>query len=124
MGCDQLQDMSVAVHIDIDGSARFIPEHRQIDEPHSKGVTAEQQGIPVLSGLPKQRRSGDGVQASFLREPMHQLKASVFAGIHFLQRDDIGVEFFEHAKDSLRIIAPIPADARMDVIRGEAQTHD
>src|SRR4029079_13493470 len=123
MSGDQLEDMSIAIQVDIDGSARFVLQHREIDESHSEGVTSEQQSISVLPRLSKQGWPRDGVQTSLLREPMHQLKASIFTGIHFLQCDDIGVEFFEHAEDSFRGIAPVSTDTRMDVIRGESQAH-
>src|SRR6185436_4717931 len=123
MSGDQLENMSIAVHIDIDGPSRFILQHREIDESHSEGVTSEQQRISVLPRLSKQGRARNSVQISFVREPLHQLKASMFPGIHFLERDDIGIELSDHAEDSFRVIAPVSADAGMDIICGESQAH-
>src|SRR5678809_713231 len=120
MSGDQLENMSIAVHIDIDGPTRFILQHRQIDESHSEGVTSEQQSISVLSRLAKQGRARDGMQISFVCQPLHQLKASMFPGIHFLECDDIGVKLSDHAEDSFRVIAPVSADTGMDIICGES----
>jgi len=48
--------------------------------------------------------------------PLLGMPPGAASGINFLQTGDVGIDFTQHSRDSARVIAPVDADAGMNVI--------
>ena len=68
-------------------------------------------------------RQGDGAQPGLLRQerPLVGQVRAVALGHDLLKADDVGAELAQHRADARRVVAPIGADAGVDIVGGDDQ---
>ncbi len=60
-----------------------------------------------------------GISALF--RPLEQClsRAGLQVAVHFLETDDIGIQFLDHSKASRNVLSPVPTDAPVNIIGGD-----
>jgi hypothetical protein len=90
----------------------------EIDRAGVQNRKTGENGVPETPALVTDAGSEDDPTPGRLTEisPLIGVPPGAASGINFLQAGDVGVDFVQHSGDSARVIAPVDANAGMNVI--------
>ena len=103
--------------IDVDRTARLVAGNRKIDRARRKRWVPGQDGV----GEPPAPLAGGSAEDDLTTGRFAKIgrlvgAQSAGAGINLLQTDDVGVDLPQHGRYPHRIVAPVEADAAMDIV--------
>ena len=112
---DHAQRRAAAVDDRVDRAARLAAGDIELDMVDRDDRKAREQAIAEVAIGAADRRSSYRVEACFALQIGEHVEAARVQ-FEFLQGDDVGVDFAEHARDAIGCEAPVDADCAMCVV--------
>jgi hypothetical protein len=112
---------SVHFQVGVDGAARLAASDAEIHQSDTIGRAPAEQRVAASRSRVARKRPGDRVQAARARELSQLIRYSGGARRDLLEPDEVRAEFTDDRTDPLDILAPVDADAAMDVVGGDDQ---
>ncbi|MNN45433.1 hypothetical protein D3C81_1597690 [compost metagenome] len=108
---------------DVDGAARLAALHGEVDLVDRLRREARQQGIAVIRIAAHAGKARHHVHAGVPGQVFERVVVAA-ARLDFLQRDDIGAQFFQHRGDPVGPVAAVGTDGAMDVVAGHRHARE
>src|SRR5262249_37667835 len=100
-----------------DRTARLASPPAQVQQLRRDDRTPSENAIAVVTVVMGPRRSGNRVGSGGAGEPTEHVNPAL-QRLHFLQRDDVGVDLAQNVENALLRESAVAPDAAVNVVRG------